>query len=655
MQDKFIPELHDIGKLVNDNLKNKLKSQNISWKGHTFVDLDFSHSGISKPSSPSWWGQYHHSIDINRDINSWAGVDGNYKLDLFLLILADHLASSCSRTTIDRLGKGAPQNEVVKLWDKNYKDKKQEISWSAFNTVDDLQKLFDEIQNCPYGKYFLTKYRNHLLLTPEDKSIPRNLTSLYTHLELVGKIYRVLKKNVSIVQENNGLISFEYNCEKVKTIKEAEGGKRTTSLTDDVEKGKWQARFVKAWIKFAHSFVRLQDINLLKKREELINCLFETHKDEVIFTTPGFVALFLPLNQNLDAIFKPFFEWGFYIEVIETIADLGIFSSMLDKKVLKAREKNEIERLKVLNNRNTRVYKKIISPEYLEKINPPLCDICQKNPGVERVYENIREWLCDRCIALREMGEPFREYGEEWGPEGINVCWFKFTLDQEKLNDWLIKSFENYVEENFQKNDSRLKDLKEEFRPLALQVDFNNEYKEMLNTFWQKIKSEESLRKDFRRPVLQYYELGVFKFSSENIKMIVKMYNELFITYFPDCESNEDSPINLSLSIANIKYPIRDHWRFFEQKEKSFLNIKYHRVFDCDFTKKEIDEILKIDSEIPSTYLHNLVQLERTSPFEPFVTVEIFNNRKKYPSVNEAICKGVKASKLLNFYKLMGD
>ena len=35
------------------------------------------------------------------------------------------------------------------------------------------------------------------------------------------------------------------------------------------------------------------------------------------------------------------------------------------------------------------------------------------------------------------MGEPFREYGGKWDKEGIMVCWFKFSLDQKKLVDWV--------------------------------------------------------------------------------------------------------------------------------------------------------------------------------------------------------------------------
>ena len=156
------------------------------------------------------------------------------------------MASSVSRATLELERKSIPQEGILKLWNKNYynSQKSRGKYWAAFKTIDDLKILFDEIENCRSREEFLNKYRDYLLLTPEDKSVPRNITSLYTHVELVGKIYRVLEKNARLITEPNGAIAIEYNGEKVKTIKEAEGGRRTTGNTD-IDKGKRQARLVK--------------------------------------------------------------------------------------------------------------------------------------------------------------------------------------------------------------------------------------------------------------------------------------------------------------------------------------------------------------------------------------------------------------------------
>ncbi len=662
----FIPELHDIGKLVDEKVKDEVKNKNKiekAWGGHVFVDFDFQKFGISQPTSPSWWGQYHHKIKNNKNINDWDAIPQKFRLSLFLLILADHLASSVSRTTLERypgIPKLMPKNVglkegIYKLWNKNFYRKMEEKKkfWAAFKTTDDLKILFNEIENCQAGEEFLNKYKEYLLLTPEDKSIPRNITSLYTHVELVGKIYRVLEKNTRLITESNDAIAIEYNGEKVKTIKEAEGGRRTTGNTD-IDKGKWQARLIKCWIKFPYSFVRLHDINLLRKRKELINSIANYYKDEVIFATSDFITLFLPPNHDLEKILKPLLDWGFYIEVEETLADLGILNSILDKKTLRARKSNEQPRLNILGNRGTKVYRKYIMPEIPDELQPHICDICQQRRGVERIKETIREWVCEKCQEIRDMGEPFREYATVWEEEGIKVCWFKFSLDQKKLEDWLQNAFGEYVNSfNFKQADI----LKDEFRPLALQVDFNEDYKEMLKEFWKKLseKLSDEEKNNIESPIKEYYELGVFKYSPQLIQKVIETFLDIFEEYFPDCISDNSSPISLSLSIANIKYPIREHWRFFEENSKNFLNVRYHKVFDEKYTENELKIIIKkaINVKTSSSFLYKLVQLEERFQSEIHIAVEIFNNRKNYPEIYELFSKGIKPSKFLNLYRLL--
>jgi len=668
MADKnFISELHDIGKLVDDKVKNDIEKQiEKSWKGHVFIDFDFQKFGIPKSSSPSWWGQYHHETkQISKDINAWniKNAQGNSPSDedkrhLFFLVLADHLASSVSRATLELEKKQSVREGILKLWNKNFYK-----YWAAFRTVDDLKSLFWEIENCQSGEEFLSRYREHLLLTPEDKSIPRNITSLYTHLEMVGKIYRVLEKSTRIVTEPDGTMSVEYNRIKVKTIKEAEGGKRTTGA-QDVDKGKWQARLAKCWIKFPHSFVRLQDINLLRKREELLNKITSKCKDEVIFVTSDFITLFLPLNQNLGKIFEPLLDLGFYIEVKEIMADLGILNSIIDRKTLRARkcakeyEKREEckkkdlkefeQQLNVLNSRNTKVCRRYLIPEIQKEITPPICDICQQRRGVEQVKETIREWICDKCQEIRNMGEPFREYATVWEEEGVKVCWFKFSLDQNKLEMWLQNAFEEYVD-SYDFGQAYI--LKDEFRPLALRVDFNKDYKEMLKEFWREFSKFE----DIKKPIVEYDELGVFKYSPKLTKVVVEDFLNFFEKYFPDCAGDKSSPISLSLSIANIKYPIREHWMFFEDANGNFLNVRYHKVFDEKYTKDELKIIIEktINVEISSSFMHKLIQLEEILQSDIHIAVEIFNNRRKYPEIYELFSKGIKPSQFLRLYRLL--
>ncbi|GAB6118553.1 hypothetical protein JCM16816_21500 [Thermoanaerobacter brockii subsp. lactiethylicus] len=658
----FVPELHDIGKLVD---KDAIKSVNrISLKDHVFINFDFTKLGINQPTSPSWWGQYHHFKDIiNTDINTWSikDINGNIpsiedKYHLFLLILADHLASSVSRAVDFKGGPGPNEDGILKLWNENYYNSQRNKGkyWAAFKTLDELKILFDVIQNCQSGEEFLGKYKEYLLLTPEDRSIPKNVTSLYTHIELVGKIYRVFEKNTKVVKKSNGEIAIEYEGKEVQTVKEAEGGNRTKGSGDEIAKGKWQAKLLKCWIKFPHSFVRLQDVNLLKQRDELINCTKNKYKDEVLLATSDFILLFLPANGDAKQIFEPFLEWNFYVEVEEILADLGILNSILDSKILKIREQNQQPQLSILNNRGTKIRKIYFFPELSDEIKPPICEVCQQRRGVEREKGRIKEWICDKCSEIRNMGEPFREYGTIWEEENVKVCWFKFSLNQKKLEEWLRDKFEKYIDDHSSKL-GQPNTLKEEFRPIALQIDFNNDYKEMLKRFWDEVSSEE-FRETIKKPIKEYDELGVFKYSPELAKIIIEKFINLFELYFPDCISNESSPISLSLSVANIKYPVREHWRFFEDDKKSFLNVMYYQVFSDKYTKDELKNIIDkvINTKISSSFLHKLLQIEKNFYSDMYMSVEIFNNRKKYPDIYELLLKDIRPSKFLNLYKLLG-
>jgi len=188
------------------------------------------------------------------------------------------------------------------------------------------------------------------------------------------------------------------------------------------------------------------------------------------------------------------------------------------------------------------------------------------------------------------------------------------------------------------------------FRPLAPQIDFNKDYEEMLKEFWKKFED----RDDIKRPISDYNELGVFKYSPELTKEVIRAYLEVFNKYFPDVKGDKNCPISLSLSIANIKYPIREHWRFFEKEEKSFLNVRKHNAFIERYTKYEVCRILEVINNIKSkSFLYKLVQLDNSLNSEMYLAVEVFNNQKKYPEVYKLFSEKIKPSKILNLYRVL--
>jgi len=657
MDKEFIAELHDIGKLLD---KDSPELQQYHFSGHTFANFDFEEFGIKKPTSPSWWAQYHHNHNskINEeDVNtgdSWRDIPQEYRPDLFLLILADHLASSISRA-LPRLPLGSSNKDeskdkpkdktedklegVLKLWNCNFyeNEKNKGKYWAAFKSEEDLKKLFEIIDTITSPEEFLSQYNEYLILTPEDKSKPKNITSLYTHIELVGKIYRVLKRHCEIKIES--VLELKLNGEAVKTIKEAEGSNRTEGK-QNIEKGKWQARFVKCYIKYPHSFVRLQDINLLVKRNKLVEDFVAKYKDYVMLHTSDFISLFLPIGKELQEMFKDFLDNGFFIEYIETIADLGILWSNLDTRVISSRKSNRTDTIKVLNSRNTRVYRKILLPEMLDKIVPPICDICQINPCKERIKENIKEWICDKCYEVRESGESFK-YPDQW--QENKIVWFKFNLNTENLENWLQKAFEEYTD-SLKINNAQT--LKNDFRSLACQSDFVKDYKGMIKAFWHKASDLA------KKPISNYDELGVFLYSGENFKKTIETFLEVYNEYFPDCEGDYLSPISLSLSISNVKYPIREHFRFFESPE-GFLNIRNQNIFHSSYDKKEIEWLIRNLQPKSLHFLYKLASIYEKTKSDISVIVEIVDNRKSQQDISNLYSKiNIPPEKILNFYRI---
>lgn len=685
MEEKiFIPELHDIGKLIDKKVRNL-----IGIKDHPLIDSIFDQHGNKELFFPSWWTQYHHKKkDKNKpndwgtenDIKDWKDIPKEFRQDLFILILSDHLAASSSRSTLEKFGftpdDKQPDNPeqqksilkelgidnqdeirgIVKLWNKKfYQDEESRgNSWAKYDKAEDIQSIFNEIQRCQSGKEFLEINKKYLKLTPEDKTLPRNITSLYTHLELVGNIYRVLKRCTHFEKNDEDYFLRLNNQRGVKSIGEAEGGKQTTPGKGGKDKGKWQARLIKCHIGFYQSLVRIHDINVFKKREMLIQNMLSRFEHSILFYTSDFIVLFLAGYEDLHEIFQEFTDSGFYVKCVETTADLGILRSNLDNKVLKARVDKDEQRIKVLRDRETKVKMKIIAynPEPVLKSN--ICEVCQNYESIISpwIHENVEEWLCQTCWNIRELHIPFREYYEDW--KGERVCWFKFTLDQDKLENWLQKSFADYVGKIGKHYNLNGKDiLISEFRLLAPQVDFNNDYKEMLEEFWEELIGEIKIKK----PIEEYNELGVFLYSAELTIRIIQKYLSLIGKYFPDCALDEESPIGLSLSFANIKYPVREHWRFFENDKNNFLNVHNQNIYKGSYSMNEIQQILNVveksvSSPVSKSALHDIIQAFEKLNSEIELTLRLKDKSKDVYKlyVNE----GIMPERFLQMYKILG-
>jgi len=650
----FIAELHDIGKLVD---RQALKQAGIDIKGHTFHKFDFSQLGISTPFSPSWYAQFSDEIGSLTSTK----VPRNYLPDILLTRIADELASAISRTwgskEFQNRKKGGEfvVEGIYVLWNPNYyqREKEKGKKWAAFTTPSELKDMFEFIENCASYTEVFEQFRDNLKLTPEDKSIPFNIVSLYTHLELTGKIYRILKRHSHVI-EDNGKLYLEYLGKKIQTINEAAGGR----IDKPTQRGKWIYRLVFCYINFPHSFSRLQDLNILRKRTDLIEAFSEDVKikDYVLFFTDDFMCLFVPKEDEvrIHDLLEPFLKAGFIIDYKEMEAELNLLTSSMERAYEKFHSLPTRRYLKLCEKR--------AAPDFPSQVCPPLCDSCQMRHGKERIKDHIREYLCDTCYNIRQMGEPAREYAG-WEEKGLRAAWMKITLDQEQLLKTIYRLYEKYVEthpamQNVSSNDKKV--LKESFRPLAVQIDFVKDYKLLLMTFKKKIyqikNSKEQFiftKESFLYPIENYNEFAIFKvYSSKNVLSVLDLFCNLLKEYFSQCL--EDSPIKLSLSIAHVKYPYQEHWRFLSNPQ-NIINIQSPRSakLSIDIAQYKLlrEKIRKEDQKL-AHFLHRLVDIEVETKSNMAVMFEILNNRRKFPTILELTQNGLSVRQILDFYKL---
>lgn len=665
----FIAELHDMGKLID---RQALKQAGINIKGQTFHDFDFSEIGISQPSSPSWYAQYFEREMVKEIFGNKARLPEvdlmnspevieyiphpQTRADVLLTKMADGISSAISRLELygKHIRRGQDCEGIHKLWNAEFyeTEKQKGRYWSPFTHVQGIKEMFQYIDSCKNYQDFFKDYGEYLSLTAEDKKAPGNIVSLYTHLELVGKIYRTLKKH-SLLQLQNTQNLLLYNNQPIKSVQEASG-----HIDPEKDQGKWIFRIVNCNIEFSQSLSRLQDLNVFRKRADLIKSFSEDEntKDYVLFFTDDFICLFIPKEDGVQIheLLEPFLKAGFIIDYKEMEAELNLLTSSMERAYEKFHS--------LSSSRYLKLYEKRASFDFSPEIRPHLCDSCQIRHGKERVKDQIHEYLCDNCYGIREMGEPAREYAE-WEEKGLRAGWMKITLDQEQLLRTLQRLYEEYVDthpsmQSVSSNDKAV--LKESFRPIAVQMDFVKDYKLLLKAFNNQIyeikdKDGNSFftKENFLFPIEGYYEFGIFKiYSGEDILAVLDLFYNLLEKYFPECL--KDSPIKLSISLAPVKYPYQEHWRFLSMPENT-INIQSPRSLrlsiDISQYKLLIEKIRREEQKL-SHFLHRLADIEVETKSNMAVMFEILNNRKKFPALLELTQEGLSIHQILDFYKL---
>jgi hypothetical protein len=668
----FVAELHDIGKLMDVEC---LRTTGQMSRGQKVHNIDLNSLGVSPPVSSSWWAVWSDELGPEEcfySLNCAANLE--QRALILLTKIADGTAASVSRIETKR---PAMRSEGVHLlWRQGFFDceRQKGLNWAAFKTAADLREMIGYFDQCTSPSDFFKRFRDCLRLTPEDKSPPGNFMTLRVHLELSGKIFRVINQYVVLDQTNPDQPRLVYDSRPVSTLREAVGGLPGTK--QEAIAGKWIFRIVKCYVRFPYSIVRLQDLNVLELRRQKIQDVVvnqdiggnvERQAYSVLFHTDDVLCLFLPRENHLSLrhVLRPLWEKGFWIDCEELEAELNLLSSTGERTRKQLQRKYPGKAM--YGGRFLKLKHIAVWPDLDPAIEPPLCDLCQQRQGQQYLKGQVREWLCQSCQEIRKMGDPASAYAR-WEETGFPAAWLKVSLDQKLLLSCLHRLFETHVDTGSGMDPLSASDkqaLRDGWRPLAAQMEFVREYGELLQEFGRSLenlngsagtrllKSGETLL----FPIDGYLELAIIRLdNSKTLGAVLDLFVELLRTRFPECM--EDSPIRLSVSMGNPKYPYQEHWRFFSEPQKTgvALSVQQPGLRQLNLT---VDQYMalreKLASERLSHFLHRLASIEAEGG-ETTALFQALEQRQRFPQILELIMlHRLGLRQVLDFHRLVGS
>lgn len=577
--EELIPELHDIGKL-----QSKYK--------HNFENADYTFE------SKTWRGILEHHCSEGFE---------KYPLniDTFKLKIADILASAVSRHPEEE---GARIYNVYRLWNPP----REEITTPPLRTDEDIQRLIEFTLKCSTFEDFVIKYELLLKDRTEDAHPKSNLTSLYTHMLLTGKFYRILSaiETYTVPQEI---------FKNRDTVSKAIGNKMN----------EWKLKLVRCKINFFQSPVRAKDMNVFVALNTSISEIKLQFKDSVLFSSSNELFLIvLPEENVIGKISTILAKYGFWMDVHgEEVVKLSAISE---------RGASAFENL-----RNA----KAVHHELEKEILPPICEICQMKkatPETKWIDEesNIVEELCKYCFEIRQLPEVRLKKLVDWSEETeIRIAFLKISLSPEQLIHNLNELYKNYSGNT---------------EPVSLSVisEFQWDYEKFLNEFVDEmggVFAEEDIQL-----ILDGF-LGVKIEKTSDIKKILEIYSKMSERYFP--KFIQKSPLRLSITCSSTKFPFLWHWRILNDI-KDEINVSIIDKGEMNLKFSKLNELLSID--LPNIrMLQNLAKMSQISKKLAWIMLNDKSDWRAYKHFEglkkAVLTMGISYSSILTYAKMMGD
>lgn len=621
-----MPEIHDVGKLLDkESLKNILS---INLIGHCLKvkengeekKLDFERIGFPKPLSGNW-------IAIHKHMRSkFTDEDG----DIGFLSIADKVAAShraLGKADQEELKKPKTESpiKINKLW-RSWTEDAQFIS-----SKEDFRKLFDFIERCDSSTVFLnSKYKEYLIKYPEDKSRPLNITSLYSHSLITGKVFRFLRKtfmNKSFTGPKDAL-----NGWKVKLIKCHVGIPQFLTKTKDL------------------SIFRL----LEEKLQEIESC------DNVLFRAGTEFLMILSVDEELEKnqIIDSFTSTGLIVTTDEVITNLG--NAYPTPLAIKKRNMGENKSSKLI------FCSQNYYPNLQGSFKQPICEICQLEPAKflnelnqeekQLVYDEksgLVENLGNRCLSIRNQYKPLLKLADWTNDEDIKVAWVKISLNLERLNKTLFDLYKKYIKEC--NVDSIIKESEVRFSTLK---EFSLDYQSFIEEIGEDFKNVFE-QQNFELILPDMFCLRL-RSGNEIYKIIDIFCQKITDKKWFDKLPSSSSPVMIGVSCSKVKYPFNNHWQFLsaiEEMETINIQLPFRASTLLSIEKYNLlkEKLNLKTNRRGASLLHKLAMIQEKTENELLVKIEIIERRRDLGEIYDSFVRGeFTANELLSYYKIFG-
>lgn len=616
---EMIPELHDVGKLLG-------------LQKHWFDAMN--RPDFVPPDSEETWlairfHNYHGGMsqsdraEFNR-LRQLNAQGTGIARKLLLLSLADWAAAS-SRVTPGRGIQGYFPIDTprLRLWrDGSFPSlvTRDEANHSPERvhgspTQVEIDDLIRDAVNSSDWESFKDSHSEVLADIPEDKNPARCMTSLATHSELTGKVYRLLESQVvSIAGSASGKLR----------LGNVDANNQATARRE------WNLYILRADVTIPQRVAHARDVSIFAAVEDAIERIRTgEYRDHILFTASQTLWLILLPGQEdrLSQILRPFLDLGVVISVVQRQSRFNEVAFPLTDDLRAA-------------NDCSHAFPSLA--EFPEEVGEQICELCQIREGEPQSPDpdsGVVEVLCPTCLAIRNPAPGFHNLAEwDEGP----VLWCRVVLDGQTLPDHLNQLYQCYLGnlryENGQRvvDDAMLSELAQSFQPAALLAEYADDYRQFISDFWRRLeRTLDSLGLDRQSSVEQIIRRADGSSDLFAIKLdkcgvpdgILNAFSEALQEWFPKSAKRDDCPIRIGLSLSHAKHPFFLHWDRLRDLEKTVNLFSPARRPVC-LSLDALRTVREIADNLGRSYLYNLAQIERRTQSRLMVEVKLISDGK---------------------------